>query len=108
MKRRSIRQNNPRHRSPHSPATLLRIAIARRRRVASRAVGGTRLRAPSPGDPIMIVDTLLTRAAALLLLCNASVAALAEVPTFRISQVFSNLDGSVQFIELTEYAGRDG
>ena len=56
----------------------------------------------------MIVDTLLNRAAALLLLCNASVAALAEVPTFRISQVFSNLDGSVQFIELTEYAGRDG
>ncbi len=56
----------------------------------------------------MIVDTLLNRAAALLLLCHASVAALAEVPTFRISQVYSNLDGSVQFIELTEYAGRDG
>lgn len=32
----------------------------------------------------------------------------AQVPTFRISQVFSNLDGTLQYIELTEYAGQDG
>jgi hypothetical protein len=56
----------------------------------------------------MILETLLARSAAVLLLFAASVAAIADVPTFRITQVFSNLDGSVQFVELTEYAGLDG
>ena len=37
-----------------------------------------------------------------------SVAAAAAPPTFQITELFSNLDGSVQFIRLTETAGLDG
>ncbi len=32
----------------------------------------------------------------------------ASTPTFRITRLFSNLDGSLQFVELTEWAGQDG
>jgi hypothetical protein len=38
----------------------------------------------------------------------ASTAAVGAVPTFRIAQVYSNLDGSTQFIRLTETDGLDG
>ena len=31
-----------------------------------------------------------------------------QLPSFKITQVYSNLDGSLQFVELTEMAGRDG
>lgn len=31
-----------------------------------------------------------------------------EAPTLRITQIYSSMDGSTQFVELTEYAGRDG
>jgi hypothetical protein len=30
-----------------------------------------------------------------------------DVPSLRITQIYSSMDGSTQFIELTEYAGRD-
>jgi len=32
----------------------------------------------------------------------------AAPPTFRISQVFTSVDGGTQFVELTEYAGQNG
>jgi hypothetical protein len=38
----------------------------------------------------------------------ASIATEAAPPTFQITSLFSNLDGSVQFIRLTEVAGLDG
>ena len=52
------------------------------------------------------LEELACLAAAWLLLAM-SVPAAAQ-STFRISQVFSNLDGSVQFVVLTEMAGLDG
>jgi serralysin len=42
------------------------------------------------------------------LVAIVSVAASAQGSTFRISQVFSNYDGSIQFIELTESGGVNG
>jgi hypothetical protein len=42
----------------------------------------------------------------LLLLLGAM--AHAEVPTLRIAQVFSNLDGTMQYVRLDEVAGLDG
>jgi hypothetical protein len=38
----------------------------------------------------------------------ATGSATATPPSFRISQLFSNVDGSLQFVELTETAGQDG
>jgi hypothetical protein len=37
-----------------------------------------------------------------------SPAAGAQVPSFRITQIYSNLDGSLQFVRLTESEGRNG
>ena len=51
---------------------------------------------------------LLSASIATVLLATISAGATAQPSTFRISQVFSNLDGSVQFVELTESAGLDG
>jgi hypothetical protein len=41
-------------------------------------------------------------------LATACVAAAGAPPTFQITQVFSNLDGSMQFVQLTETAGLNG
>ena len=38
----------------------------------------------------------------------ASFASIADPPSFRISQIYSNLDGSTQFIRLTETQGLNG
>src|SRR4030095_6455012 len=38
----------------------------------------------------------------------ASFAAVADPPTFRIAQIYSNLDGSTLFIRLTETRGLNG
>ena len=54
------------------------------------------------------VRSLLSTLAALisvavaLWLALASVAAVGAMPTFRIAQIYSNLDGTTQFIRLTE------
>jgi Repeat of unknown function (DUF5648) len=40
--------------------------------------------------------------------CAASYGDGSMIPTFRISQIYSSLDGDTQFIELTEFAGLDG
>ena len=54
-----------------------------------------------------MVTSFLTRGALVALLAAASTA-VAQTSTFRFTQVFSNLDGSVQFVELTESAGLNG
>ena len=45
--------------------------------------------------------------ATLALLAVAGAAAAQDVPSFRISQVFSNIDGSLQYVVLTETEGRN-
>ena len=44
----------------------------------------------------------------LLLVIARLVLAQAPLPSFQIKQVFSNIDGSLQFVELTETAGQNG
>ena len=56
----------------------------------------------------MTIRTLLACCIVSALTVIASATASAEPPTFRISQVYSNLDGSIQFVELTEMAGLNG
>lgn len=56
---------------------------------------------------------MTTRAAggwclALMLISFASITVNAAPPTFQITQVYSNLDGSIQFVRLTETAGLNG
>lgn len=48
-----------------------------------------------------------TRIALALLATIVAAISHAAVPSFRISQVFSNIDGSLQFVRLTETDGRD-
>ena len=50
----------------------------------------------------------LIRVAVALWLALAGAAAVAAMPTFRISQIYSSLDGSTQFIRLSETYGLNG
>jgi len=50
----------------------------------------------------------LIRVAVALWLALASAAAVGAVPTFRIAQIYSSLDGSTQFIRLSETDGLNG
>ena len=52
--------------------------------------------------------SLMLRAVLAGLVAGVVTLAGAQPSTFRITQVFSNLDGSVQFVELTESAGMNG
>jgi len=56
----------------------------------------------------MTIRTLLACCIVSALTVLACATASADPPTFRISQVYSNLDGSIQFVELTEMAGLNG
>jgi hypothetical protein len=57
---------------------------------------------------IMTIRTLLACCTVSALTAIACATSSAEPPQFRISQVYSNLDGSIQFVELTEMAGLNG
>ena len=50
----------------------------------------------------------ISSAIASILIAVASATSSAAPPTFQITQVFSNLDGSIQFVQLTETAGLNG
>jgi hypothetical protein len=57
---------------------------------------------------IMTIRTFLASCIVSALTAISGATACAEPPTFRISQIYSNLDGSIQFVELTEMAGLNG
>jgi hypothetical protein len=57
---------------------------------------------------IMDLRHIRTNSIALIMIAVACVTASAAPPTFQITQLFSNLDGSMQFVQLTETAGLNG
>src|SRR5262245_62077639 len=56
----------------------------------------------------MPISSALTRVSLGLCAVLASFASIAAPPTFQIAQIYSNLDGTTQFIRLTETQGLNG
>ena len=56
----------------------------------------------------MATQIALARGVMAMGLALASISAIGAPPSFKITHVFSNLDGSLQFIRLTESEGLNG